>query len=72
MTSLHLSAILNKPLTFKLLLERGADPKIADNDGETGEQLAAESAALRKVLEDFLGPHLATSLTNSHHERTQE
>jgi ankyrin repeat protein len=51
MTSLHLSATLGDKDTFKLLLERGADPDIKDDEGDTGRSLAAEDKAFDTILQ---------------------
>ena len=66
MTSLHLSAHLKRSNTFKMLLERGADPTIEDVDGDTGHTLALENKVLKSVIEHVLGSgELATSMSKS-------
>lgn len=50
MTSLHLSAHLKRSKTFKILLERGANPSIEDVDGDTGHTLALEDKELKSVI----------------------
>lgn len=59
--------------TFELLLNKGADPDLADNDKATGRSLANENPkyknAFAVVVQD---QDLATSLTRSEYERQQE
>ena len=70
-TSLHHAVIMNDEDSsiFKLLLSKGADPDIEDNDGETSRRYAQENANYKDAFEIVKGPALAISMTKSQYEK---
>lgn len=67
MTCLHHSVICNEedPSTFKLLLSKGANPDVEDEDGETAKSLALENKQYKDAFEIVDGQTLAISMTKS-------
>jgi len=59
----------NDSSTFKLLISKGADPELADNDGETGRSIANENPKYKNAFDIVEGQELAISLTKSEYER---
>ena len=55
MTCLHQAVLIEQLEIFKLLLSMGAKHNIADNDGETVEQLCKDSGA---EFRDLLAKHI--------------
>ena len=68
MTALHKSYWVENGDIFKLLLERGADPDLKDNDNDTGRNLAEGKKKFKIIFEEVMGDNIAVSLTKSEFE----
>jgi len=65
MTALHKSCWSEKPETFELLLRKGSKLDIADEDGDTGRNLAEQSKAFKPILDQVMGAEMAVSMSRS-------
>ena len=72
MTALHKSYWVENGDIFKLLLERGADPDIKDNDNDTGRKLAEGKKKFKIIFDEVMGDKIAVSMTKSEYECQQE
>jgi len=68
MTSLHKSIWCENKELFKLLLSKGADLDIIDEEGESSRDLADDSPQFKSVILEVFGPELAESMTKSQFE----
>ena len=54
MTSLHKSIWTENSDAFSLLLQRGANLDLADEEGDTGRKLASDLKKFREIMDNFV------------------
>ena len=65
MTCLHHSFHCENDKTFKLLVSKGANPDLEDEDGDTGRLLAEDNPKFKNAFSIVNGPELAISMSKS-------
>lgn len=71
MTALHKSIWVENIDNYRVLLERGANPDIEDNDGDTAKSLSEDKPRFKSVLETVMNSPLAISMTKSQFEKIE-